>query len=119
MNTNTDDFEDIFATEGGPTWAYGEPPMTARITIGQGHGQTIMLRCPSSSSREEAYAAVQAHYAHQYGPHVKITVQHLSTTPEDQEEGTVANSASVTGRCDHGLSQRICTVNVVTQEGRT
>lgn len=115
----TDEFEDIFATEGGPTWSYGEPPMTARITIGQGHGQTIMLRCPRSSDRLTAYAAVKAHYEALYGPHVVITVQHLSSSPDDDELGTVRHSAAVTAQCDHGLSMRICTVNVVTKRART
>lgn len=80
------------------------------------HGLSyITLDLPASSDRDEAYAAVQARYAHQYGPHVKITVSHLCTTPEDREEGTWAHSASVNASCDHGLVQRIATIGVVTQ----
>lgn len=79
----------------------------------------LALGLPSTSTRDEAYDAIQAHYEALYGPHVVITVQHLSSTPEDREEGTVRHSAAVVAKCDHGLTERIATVNVVTQEGRT
>ena len=93
----------------------GHTPMVARITIGQGHGQYFLLPIPSIATREQAYAAIQAHYANLYGPHVVITVTHLCSSPEDREEGTVRHSASVTAQCEHGLTQRICTVDVITQ----
>lgn len=74
----------------------------------------LTLDVPDDADHLTAYAAVQAHYADLYGPHIKISVDHLSTSPEDEEEGTVRHSASVTAQCDHGLVQRIATINVVT-----
>lgn len=127
-----DFFKDLFADAPEPpclpslfpeidaVYASGQIPLTARITIGQGHGTSMLLPVPSTSTREEAYAAVQAHYEALYGPHVKITVGHLCTSPEDDELGTWAHSASVNASCDHGLSMRIATIGVVTnREGRT
>lgn len=117
-------FKDLFADEPEPlliifpkidaVYASGQIPMMARITIGQGHGQYIMLPIPSTSGREDAYDALQAHYGAQYGEHVKITVEHLCSSPEDPDEGTVRHSAAVTAQCEHGLSMRVCTVDVVT-----
>lgn len=80
----------------------------------------LTLDLPDYADRLTAYAALQAHYASLYGEHVVITVLHLCSTPDDPDEGTVAHSASVTATCEHGLTERIATVNVVTKrKGRT
>jgi len=124
-------FKDLFADAPEPpclpslcpeidaVYASGQIPLVARITIGQDHGQHILLPIPDDADRQTASDALQAHYAALYGEHVKITVQHLCSTPHDREEGTWAHSAAVEARCDHGLGERIATVNVITQEGRT
>lgn len=90
-------------------------PMSARVTTGVLAGGYIDLPVPDDATRELAYAAVKTFFEAIYGPHVKISVKHLCTTPHDREEGTVAQSAKVMAACSHGLGwQQLCTLYVIT-----